>query len=42
MCVGGHDARTPSLCFQPSKNLWHCFGCGKGGDTIKLVMEVCV
>jgi DNA primase len=40
MCFGGHDKRTPSLCFVPSKSIWKCFGCGKGGDAISLVMEV--
>ena len=34
-----HDERTPSFSISPKKNMWHCFGCGKGGDTIKLVEE---
>jgi DNA primase len=42
MCFNGHDSRTPSLCFYPPKNTWRCFGaCGRGGDAINLVMEVC-
>jgi DNA primase len=40
MCFGGHDSKTPSLSFSKRKNLWKCFGCDKGGDNIKLVMEV--
>lgn len=40
MCFGGHDKNTPSLSFVPNKNIWKCFGCGKGGDTINLVEEV--
>lgn len=34
-----HEERTPSFFINPKKNLWHCFGCGKGGDAIKLVEE---
>lgn len=40
MCFGGHDKSTPSLSFVPNKNIWKCFGCGKGGDAISLVMDV--
>ena len=40
MCFGGHDKKTPSLCFVPSKNNWKCFGCGKGGDAISLAMGI--
>lgn len=29
-----HDDKTPSLRVTPSKGLWNCFGCGKGGDVI--------
>ena len=29
-----HDDKTPSLAIDPAKNLWHCFGCGAGGDGI--------
>ena len=38
MCFGGHDHKTPSLSFNPSRNLWYCHGCGKGGANIQLVM----
>ena len=29
----------PSLVVTPRKNLWHCFGCGAGGDMIQWVMK---
>ncbi len=32
-----HDDKTPSLVVTPAKNLWHCFGCGAGGDAIEWV-----
>ena len=28
-----HDDHHPSLSVNHEKGLWHCFGCGKGGDT---------
>jgi DNA primase len=40
MCFAGHDRKTASLKFNPDKNVWHCFGCGRGGGIVKLVMEV--
>jgi DNA primase len=40
MCFGGHDKRTPSLSLMPSRNSWKCYGCGKSGDALQLVMEV--
>jgi len=42
MCFTGHDSKTPSLTFNKSKNTWKCYGaCGKYGDQINLVAEVC-
>jgi DNA primase catalytic core len=32
-----HEDTTPSLSVTPGKNLWQCFGCGKGGDIIEFV-----
>jgi DNA primase len=34
-----HSERTPSFNVSPSKNLFKCFGCGKGGDPVRFVME---
>jgi DNA primase len=35
-----HDERTPSFSVDPSNRLFHCFGCGKGGDAISFVREL--
>lgn len=32
-----HGDKDPSLSVTPEKNLWHCFGCDKGGDAIRFV-----
>jgi DNA primase len=34
-----HDERTPSLSVDPERGLYHCFGCGAGGDAIRFVQE---
>src|SRR4051794_1974677 len=34
-----HDERTPSFGIDPGEKLYHCFGCGEGGDVFKFVME---
>jgi DNA primase catalytic core len=34
-----HEDDTASLVVTPSKNLWHCFGCGVGGGPIDWVMK---
>ena len=33
-----HGEKTPSFKIDPATQLWHCFGCGKGGDAYKYVM----
>src|SRR5579871_6104480 len=35
-----HDDKHPSFSIHRAKNLWHCFGCGRGGSVIDLVMAV--
>jgi DNA primase len=34
-----HEERTPSFSVDAQDKLYHCFGCGVGGDTIKFVEE---
>ena len=34
-----HEERTPSFSVDPERGLYHCFGCGVGGDAIRFVME---
>ncbi|MDO4665887.1 MAG: DNA primase [Actinomycetaceae bacterium] len=35
-----HDEKTPSFNVRPALGLWHCFGCGQGGDVIDFVREI--
>lgn len=34
-----HDEKTPSFTVSPAKNIYKCFGCGKGGDPVRFVMD---
>ncbi len=35
-----HPDDTPSFYVSPEKKLWHCFGCGAGGDAIGFLMRI--
>ncbi len=35
-----HSEKTPSFSVLPDKQIYHCFGCGKGGSVISFIMEI--
>jgi len=35
-----HSEKTPSFTVTPEKQIFYCYGCGKGGNVIKFIMEM--
>ena len=35
-----HNEKTPSFSVSPDKQIYHCFGCGKGGGVVNFIMEI--
>jgi DNA primase len=34
-----HQEKTPSFVVNPNKNIFKCFGCGEGGDSVSFIMK---
>jgi len=35
-----HPEKTPSFCVNPEKQIYHCFGCGNGGNAFSFLMQM--
>ena len=40
LCPLHNDKKSPSLSISPDKQLFHCFGCGAGGDAVSFAKRI--
>lgn len=39
-CCPFHSEKTPSMSITPSRNMFHCFGCGESGTVISFLQKI--